>query len=79
MGLDFENLYGRNTIGNTAFGWMNGSGGGYSPIGPEFTCASQYDLGLGRNDVHAQNIQSYFSWIFVALLCCYYWEVFGRW
>ena len=34
----------------------------------QFTCATEYELGLGRNGMESQKIMSYFSWFYVFVI-----------
>ncbi|KAN0092396.1 hypothetical protein V8E51_018243 [Hyaloscypha variabilis] len=37
-------------------------------VANQFTCATEYELGLGRNGMESQRIMSYFSWFYVFVI-----------
>jgi hypothetical protein len=59
-----------NTLTCSNFNWGNGS---TAPLDSQsasnqFTCATEYELGLGRNGMESQRIMSYFSWFYVFVI-----------
>jgi hypothetical protein len=59
-----------NSLTCSNFNWGNGSENPFNSQSSSnrFTCATEYELGLGRNGMESQKIMSYFSWFYVFVI-----------